>query len=274
MSTLKTHEKVVFEKLFDRGGYVLDFTDSTYAAFFREHGVNIDDQKYRLNGQSKMKRLRAFWEIEPDLLVGQTLSAMLEYACAVGTVPPDNKANAEKVISRLLGKTATTIETSPEDDFLEKAFPKLDLRSFIQDPSLLCVIEQRIQEIQKSIHIAPLATIFLCGSTLEGLLLDVACTNPRQFNCAKSAPKRDGSVLPFPEWNLSSLIDTAHEAGFIGLDIKKHSHSLRDFRNFIHPRAQATQRFNPDKYTARISWQVLQAAIADLSKQRQVKDNT
>lgn len=33
MSTLKTHEKTVFEKLFDRGGYVLDFTDATYAAF-------------------------------------------------------------------------------------------------------------------------------------------------------------------------------------------------------------------------------------------------
>ena len=266
MSTLKMHEKAVFEKLFDRGGYVLDFTDNTYAAFFREHGVRIEDQKYKFNGQSKMKRLRAFWEIEPDLLVGKILSAMLEYACTIESMQPDDRTNAEKVISRLLGESSATIEKSSEDDFLEKTFPKLDFQNLIQDKNLLRVLEQRIQEIQKSIHIAPLATIFLCGSTLEGLLLDVACANPRQFNCAKSAPKRDGSVLPFPEWSLASLIDTAHEMEFLGLDIKKHSHSLRDFRNYIHPRAQAIQRFNPDKYTARISWQVLQAAIADLSK--------
>jgi hypothetical protein len=54
VSTLKAHEKVVFEKLFDRGGYVLDFTDPTFSAFFREHGVSIDDLKYRFNGSSKM----------------------------------------------------------------------------------------------------------------------------------------------------------------------------------------------------------------------------
>ena len=262
------HEKTVFEKLFDRGGYVLDFTDATYAAFFREHNVNIDEQKYLFNGTSKMKRLRAFWEIEPDLLVGRVLSAMLEYACVIGSVNPDDKANAEKITNRLLGKTTTVIENSSEDDFLEKTFPKLDLQKLVQDQSLLGVLEQRVREIHKSIQTAPLATIFLCGSTLEGLLLDTACANPKQFNCAKAAPKKDGSVLPFTDWNLASLIDTAHEVGFIGLDIKKHSHSLRDFRNYIHPRAQAIQRFTPDQHTARISWQVLQAAIADLSKQR------
>lgn len=268
MSTLKTHEKAVFEKLFDRGGYVLDFTDATFAAFFREHSVNIDGQKYLFNGNSKMKRLRAFWETEPDLLVGRVLSAMLEYACVIGTVNPDDKANAEKVTNRLLGKTTTIIEKSPEDDFLEKTFPKLDLQKLVQDQSLLGVLEQRIQEIHKSIQTAPLATIFLCGSTLEGLLLDAACASPKQFNCAKAAPKKDGSVIPFTDWNLSSLIDTAHEVGLIGLDIKKHSHSLRDFRNYIHPRAQAIQRFNPDQYTAKIAWHVLQAAIAELSKAR------
>lgn len=72
MSTLKAHEKVLFEKLFDRGGYVLDFTDPTYAEFFREHGINIDVNKYRINGTSKMKRLRTFWEIESDAIVAKS----------------------------------------------------------------------------------------------------------------------------------------------------------------------------------------------------------
>ncbi|MDY0259718.1 MAG: hypothetical protein RBR41_08635 [Desulfovibrio sp.] len=268
MSTLKMHEKSIVEKIFNRGGYVLDFTDNTYSAFFREHRVNIDDPKYKFNGQSKMKRLRAFWEIEPDFLVGRILHALLEYACTIDTVHSEDKIKVEKIINRLLEKSTSTAESSSEDNFLEKTFPQIGLRNIIQDPCLLDVIEQRIQEIQKSIHIAPLATIFLCGSTLEGLLLDIACANPKQFNSAKSAPKKENCVLPFQEWNLASLIDASHELGFIGLDIKKHGHSLRDFRNYIHPRAQATQKFNPDKHTARISWHVLQAAIADLTKKR------
>ena len=70
MAGLKSHEKVVFERLFDRGGYVLNFTNHTFAEFFREHGIDIENQKYRFNGDSKMKRLRAFWEIEPDDVVG------------------------------------------------------------------------------------------------------------------------------------------------------------------------------------------------------------
>ena len=32
------------------GGYVLDFTDRTFAEFFRDHGVQIDDPKYSVPG--------------------------------------------------------------------------------------------------------------------------------------------------------------------------------------------------------------------------------
>lgn len=40
---------------------------------------------------------------------------------------------------------------------------------------------------------------------------------------------------------------------------------LRDFRNYIHPYEQWSSGFNPDEHTALISWQVLKAAIHDLS---------
>ena len=72
-------------------------------------------------------------------------------------------------------------------------------------------------------------------------------------------------ALQFHEWSLNSFIDVAYECGLIGLDVKKYSHVLRDFRNYIHPFQQASSGFKPDIYTAKISWQVLQAAIADLT---------
>jgi hypothetical protein len=138
------------------------------------------------------------------------------------------------------------------------------------DAQLQSVIEQRIDEIHLSLKSeAALATIFLCGSTLEGLLLDAATKQPQQFNMAKSAPKdREDKVMPLHAWSLESLINVAHEAGLLSLDVKKYGHALKDFRNYIHPRQQAAQGFKPDQHTARISWQVLQAGIADLSGQR------
>ncbi|WP_038883433.1 hypothetical protein [Serratia marcescens] len=40
-------------------GYVLDFTDKTMREFFEsELSIDIDNEIYRMNGKSKMKRLR------------------------------------------------------------------------------------------------------------------------------------------------------------------------------------------------------------------------
>ncbi len=271
MSTLKAHEKVVFEKLFDRDGYVLNFTDPTFSAFFREHRIDIDDAKYRFNGTSKMKRLRAFWEVESDAVVGEVLQALLQYAEALEKLADSDKEKAIEIICRLAGKLrAKPAPVSSEADFLAKEYTQLNLTRLNIDASFQHVLEQRINEIHKCLKAdAALSVIFLSGSTLEGLLLDAATKNSQQFNQANAAYKdKSGNVKQFHEWTLDSLINAAHEVGLLSLDIKKYSHSLRDFRNYIHPRQQAAQNFKPDSHTAKISWQVLQAAIADLGGQR------
>jgi len=271
MSHLKIHEKIVLEKLFDRGGYVLNFSDKTFSEFFREHKVNIDHSRYTFNGSSKMKRLRAFWEIESDMLVGKVLEALLEYACAIENVDEKDRIKTLEITRRLQGKESSSKNgPATEKDFLKQEFPKLDWVKLNIDVQLQPVIEQRMQEIEKTLGAgAALAAIFLCGSTLEGLLQDIASKKSREFNQAKAAARdKDGSVRQFHDWTLDALINVAHEVGLLSLDVKKHSHSLKDFRNYIHPRQQAVQNFNPDMHTAKISWQVLQAAIANLSGQR------
>jgi hypothetical protein len=100
---------------------------------------------------------------------------------------------------------------------------------------------------------------------LEGVLLGMALNNPKEFNQAVASPKdKEGKVKQFHEWSLSNLIDVASETGFLKEDVKKFSHSLRDFRNYIHPFEQLSSRFNPDEHTAKICLQVLQAAIYQL----------
>ena len=271
MSDLKAHEKKIFETLFDRGGYVLDFTNQTFAEFFREHSVNIEDDKYFYNGDSKMKRLRAFWEIEPNNIVARILNGLLEYACTIDNVDKEKNVRAKDIIARLLGERSTPSSPLTEEDFLRQSYNDTSWSRVNMEAHLQPIIKQRMIEIQRCLSAkAFLSVILLCGSTLEGLLLSIASQTPQSFNQAKAAPKtNDNKPRPFNEWSLQSFIDVAFEVGIICLDIKKYSHSLRYFRNYIHPFEQARNSFIPSIHTAKISYQVLKAAIDQIIKYQQ-----
>lgn len=107
----------------------------------------------------------------------------------------------------------------------------------------------------------------LAGSTLEGIYLGLATQYPHQFNSTKSSPKDNvGKVKKFYEWNLSNFIDVSKELDLIQYDTQKFSHSLRDFRNYIHPFEQMSSGFSPREHTAKICLQVLKAAIFEMNK--------
>src|SRR5690606_601103 len=189
--SLKFTEKQLFEKLFDRGGYVLDFSNRTFSEFFQDYKISIYSEKYSQNGDSKMKRLRAFWEIDPDPIVGNVLHGLLEYADNTEDIDAKDKKNALKIIGRLKGENVQDLTTSKdisEDEFLQKEFADLNLHSVGLESGLVEVLDQRIKEIQKGIKSkASLSVLFLCGSSLEGILLGIAIKNPLQFNQAKSS---------------------------------------------------------------------------------------
>ena len=161
-----------------------------------------------------------------------------------------------------------------EDEFLKREFQEISLESIGLDVTVTEILKMRVTEIEKCLSVdAPLSVIFLSGSTLEGVLLGVAIKYPKEFNQSKSTPKdKDGSVKQYPFWTLSNFIDVAYEVGLLAEDVKKYSHSLRDFRNYIHPYQQMNTRFNPDKHTAKISWQVLRAALFQLSNNKINRD--
>lgn len=271
MSSLKLLERECFEELFGMGsGYVMDFSNRTFSEFFRENArVDIYSEKYAANGDSKAKRLRSFIELEADVLVGKTLSELLEY-WRYKTPQPSAKESAlaeraKQVVERLLGKSLAPRDSGQE--FLKQDFGRLSFQNIPTTGPLAPILEGRLSEAIRCLEAdSPLAVIFHCGSILEGLLLGVASANPQQFNQAPNSPKdKAGNIKPFHEWTLAQFIDVACETGHLRLDVKKFSHSLRDFRNYIHPYEQMSARFNPDKHTAEICLQVLKAAVASLS---------
>lgn len=279
MSSLTNIEKLRFEKLFEmKGGYVLDFSNRTFQEFILSNAdINIWDDKYNYGSGSKANRLRAFMQKESDGVVGKLLGELLDYwktqrqinGVSIQRNEQDLLNECEKVANKLLGKEVETeLKGITEDEFINKEFKGLSLDKLELDTVITTVLNQRLDEIKKCLQgKISLAAIFLCGSTLEGILLGIASKNSKDFNESKVSPKnKEGKVLKYEEWSLANFIDVSHSLGLLGEDVKKFSHALRDFRNYIHPYEQVASRFNPDEYTSKICWQVLQAAIFQLSK--------
>lgn len=80
MSSLTSREGAKLEKLFDMSsGYVLEYSDSTIATFFYSVvDIDIHADKYCSNGSSKAKKMREFWRLEDDYVVGKATKEMIE----------------------------------------------------------------------------------------------------------------------------------------------------------------------------------------------------
>ena len=78
---IRSIDRRLIDDLFEMGdGYVLDFSNKTFAEFFDEElGVNIDDPRYSVEGTSKAKRLRFFLRISDPQVRVRTLLALWEY---------------------------------------------------------------------------------------------------------------------------------------------------------------------------------------------------
>ena len=271
MAKLKETEKLILEKIFDmQGGYVLNFSNPKFQQFiFNTFKIDIYSSRYSIYGDSKAKRLRAFWDIEDNHTVGKLILELLEVwdterTLQGGTLTGNEKSLKEKALviaNNLLGvKSQSYRKEETIEDFLSKDFEVVSLEKLKIDSSVIDILNRRITEIQNSIRSkSALSCVILCGSVLEGIFLGIALNKMREFNQCDISPKNRTTqkVLAFNEWSLSSFIDVSHHLGLIGLDVKKYSHSLRDFRNYIHPYEQMASRFNPDIETAKISWQVL-----------------
>ncbi len=276
MSSLTDIEKRYLEKLLGMGGgYVLDFTDATFGEFFERHNVDIHGNKYRTFGTSKAKKLRAFWASEPDQRVGTVLFEMLdsyEADCDLNGRKLDRGLldKARGIAERLTGRSGVRRSETTEDEFLAHEFKLPNVQKMPVDAPVMSIVEARLTEVHVALRAgAYLSVILLCGSVLEALLLGAAQRAPARFNQANATPKAaNGSPKRFHEWSLAQLIDVACEVGVLKLDIKKFSHGLRDFRNYIHPYEQMLSGFTPDEHTAKVCIQVLKAALASLAGER------
>jgi Restriction endonuclease len=81
MSNIRSIDMLLIDDIFEMtGGYVLNFSDRTFAQFFAEElNIDINDLQYARNGTSKAKRLRCFLQTVDKAIVVKTLNALWEY---------------------------------------------------------------------------------------------------------------------------------------------------------------------------------------------------
>jgi hypothetical protein len=116
MSNIRSIDMLFLDDIFDMGGgYVLSFSDRTFAQFFAEElNIDINDPVYARNGSSKGKRLRYFLQTVDKPTVVRTLKALWEYREALrqrsGQV--DKIENAHGRLLMLIAR----LEGRPESD--------------------------------------------------------------------------------------------------------------------------------------------------------------
>ncbi|MBL9081848.1 MAG: hypothetical protein JNK76_08595 [Planctomycetales bacterium] len=104
MAKLSYTEQSVLEKLFQMSsGWVLDFSNRTIALFIADAcDKNFDDPKYDEGSNSKGKRLRKFFQLETDRVVGLVIDAMAQHAATLPTTDHDLVPKAREIAKRLL----------------------------------------------------------------------------------------------------------------------------------------------------------------------------
>ena len=138
MVELKRSDMRIFDDAFTmHSGYVLDFSDRTFADFFEdEFGIEIYQENYRINGSSKAKHLRAFIAVEDAYTVSRVARKLWEHR---QTLPqfqettPENEAvkrNFFALLERIEGGGAVprmdAIDKFKRDETLEELVAAID----------------------------------------------------------------------------------------------------------------------------------------------------
>jgi hypothetical protein len=153
--------------------------------------------------------------------------------------------------------TNPTKGTQPASPTVE---PPPAFSALTSDTTMQAILVRRWTEVQTCITAgANLAATVMMGGLLETLLLARIniVTNKAPIFTAKNAPKdKAGKTLGLADWKLLAMVEVAHEVRWITKSAKDVGNVLRDFRNYIHPHKEHTDRVEITPDDARMFWEV------------------
>jgi hypothetical protein len=132
MANIRMLDMQVIDEIFqrqDNPGYVLDFSDRTFAIFFeQELNVDIDDPTYAKDGSSKLRRLKCYLRTVEDDDAVRALKALWDYREMCRQGKEDRVANAHGRLLQLLERIGGKANGAGG----EKAKPAFDRAKFTE----------------------------------------------------------------------------------------------------------------------------------------------
>ena len=210
--------------------------------------------------------------------------AELNQVCSGGDITKASKAELERYNIMLLRPHAYThfgssafpqicemvrmllqarIRESPSAPVTQlKEFP------FVKDTALRTIIERDYQEIQQAFAAKCWkSVVVLSGGTIEAVLIDLLLRHESLAKASGKAPKdKDGKVRIVQDWGLVYLILVAVELKLVNPGVDKLSHSIREYRDLVHPMVEIKTHLHVDVEEARIALELLNMIHRDLSK--------
>lgn len=140
MSELQFPEKKFFEKIFQmQDGYVLDLSSRDFKSFFQDYDIDIEAEKYAIDGVSKGKRLKKFWEIEHNSLVASVNRGLL-FLAEIDT-STDVYQKAENILQKL---ESHNLDNAEIEESREKEDARRSVRTIIQEATYLIIRKSKM----------------------------------------------------------------------------------------------------------------------------------
>jgi hypothetical protein len=133
---------------------------------------------------------------------------------------------------------------------------------FVHDSAIKAIVERDYNELVRIRETALKARFILAGGIIEGLLLDGLLQDmPRAMSTSPGRRER----RPLEEWGLSALLDAAVELKLISSSAQSFGHSVREYRNLVHPGLEYRSGLTLASEEVEIAERVMDIVIRDLS---------
>src|SRR6266446_961512 len=217
---------------------------------------------------SILEKTRQLFQIDPTDQRGSQLLG------AIGSVEPIKEMEERLDVSyhqrakqRILAGSGMLLEALEEyrQSATEESTPVTQTKefTFVNSPELRKILERDYIEIQRA-FIAQCwkSVIILSGGAIEAILMDFLLQNPSTAQASVKAPKGKPDIS---RWDFADLINVSVDLGLASNGVEKLSHSVRDYRNLIHPGNEIRNKLTFNAEEAKIALEVLHIVHRDCS---------
>lgn len=135
--------------------------------------------------------------------------------------------------------------------------------AYVANTHLRAILQRDYRDLQRAIAAKFWkGAVILSGGLLEALLADQLLSHGSKAISAASAPKKNPDIL---SWRFVELIAVSAEIGIVSKGAERLSHSVREYRNLVHPHKELRDKLVANEPEAKIALQVLHLVDRDLS---------